>query len=236
VRWYRPYWDQIHHKMDVAGGTNDSVVRHAVEPWFTWMGAAVTSFSGVGEGPATSVAHDLLTVWLSSTLSDNADLTGIYERLAVSVSADGFPPWHEETRQQTRALVLTCLRADAASLPASTVVRLLKRFTEVDNGNAYLIVETVLAALSAGPPNEQWTELRSIAIEAAKKVRQHPMERLRSWIAVHNAGLEHGDVFPDEPDQFLSEVDFSLLLETHPYLVRQAKVIAGVKYGISIQT
>ena len=95
MSWYRPYWDQVAHKMDVAGGTNDSVIRHAVEPWFTWLGPAVTSFSGVGEGPATSAAHDLLNAWLSSTLSSSDSLASSCERLTVY--AEGLPPWHQQT-------------------------------------------------------------------------------------------------------------------------------------------
>ena len=231
VNWYRAYWDQVSHKMDVAGGTNDSVIRHAVDPWFTWLGPAITSFSGVGEGPATSLAHDLLNAWLTRTLSSSPDLVGIYERLIVY--ADGFPSWHSETRSQVQALILSCLRADAASLPASTLVQMLRKLTEIDDNHAHLIIETALTALSAGSSNEQWSELLGIAIETAERMRSHPIARLRAWIAVHNTGFEHSEIFLGTPEQFLSEISFATIAQDYPHLVRQARAIATARYGVS---
>src|SRR5205823_2872500 len=122
--WYRGYWHQINHKMDVAGGTNDSFIRHALEPVFRWLGPALTSFAGTGSGPATSAAYDLLNVWLSSTLSAPDGLPDAYEHCGVW--AEGLPPWDEETRSRVQALVLDCLSRDASRLPAATVVRVLR--------------------------------------------------------------------------------------------------------------
>jgi hypothetical protein len=123
VSWYRSYWGQVQHKMDIAGGTNDSVILHAVEPFFHWLGPAVTSFSGAGGGPATSLAHDLLNLWLSGTLSGQDDLAAAYERLCVW--AEGIPPWDTETLHRVRILILGCLRNDAPRLPAPAVTRIL---------------------------------------------------------------------------------------------------------------
>ncbi|MFI5685493.1 NACHT domain-containing protein [Streptomyces sp. NPDC051636] len=64
--WSRTYWDELRHKLDVSGGTNDSVVRHALDPVFTWLGPAVTTFLTSPGGPATSLAHDLLELLLGA--------------------------------------------------------------------------------------------------------------------------------------------------------------------------
>lgn len=232
IRWYRSYWEEVAHKMDVAGGTNDSVIRHAVEPWFNWLGPAITSFSGIREGRATSVAHDLLNAWLCSTLSGSADLGHIYQRLMVH--ADGLPPWHQETHRHIQALILTCLHADAARLPADMVAKLLGKFTQVDGSNGQLILETALAAFAADISSEQRSKLVAIAIKAANAQPADPIARLRAWIAVHNAGMDHSDVFPGSPGKFLAEIPFSSVTENYPLLVRQAEIIAATRYGITI--
>ncbi|MFJ9968590.1 NACHT domain-containing protein [Streptomyces avermitilis] len=64
--WSRTYWDELRHKLDVSGGTNDSVVRHAMDPVFAWLGPAVTTFLTSPGGPATSLAHDLLELLLGA--------------------------------------------------------------------------------------------------------------------------------------------------------------------------
>ncbi|MGD0069405.1 MAG: hypothetical protein ABSB76_39035, partial [Streptosporangiaceae bacterium] len=46
AQWHRPYWATIFHKMDISSGTNDSGVRHAVEPIFRRIGASITTFHG----------------------------------------------------------------------------------------------------------------------------------------------------------------------------------------------
>lgn len=72
--WSRSYWDEVWHKMTVSGGTNDSVVRHAMDPVFRWLGQAVTVFTPVEGAPASSLAHDLLELLLvdRSTVTDSA--------------------------------------------------------------------------------------------------------------------------------------------------------------------
>ncbi|MFJ5304923.1 NACHT domain-containing protein [Streptomyces sp. NPDC088350] len=63
--WSRSYWDDIWHKMSLSAGTNDSVVRHAMDPVFEWLGPAVTTFVAVDGAPASSLAHDLLQLLLT---------------------------------------------------------------------------------------------------------------------------------------------------------------------------
>nr|WP_229869503.1 hypothetical protein [Streptomyces inusitatus] len=64
--WSRTYWDELRHKLDVSGGTNDGVVRHAIDPVFAWLGPAVTTFLTSPGEPATSLAHDLLKLLLGA--------------------------------------------------------------------------------------------------------------------------------------------------------------------------
>ncbi|MFG2577321.1 NACHT domain-containing protein [Streptomyces sp. NPDC048481] len=79
--WSRSYWDDLWHKTGVSGGTNDSVMRHALDPVFRWLGQAVTVFSPVDGAPASSLAHDLLELLLAdrTTMSDG-ELGDLYER------------------------------------------------------------------------------------------------------------------------------------------------------------
>src|SRR5262249_19789188 len=153
------------------------IILHAVEPFFRWLGPAVTSFSGVGDGHATSAAHDLLNLWLSSTLSGQDDLTAVYERLRVW--AEGIPPWDTATLHRVRTLILSCLRNDAARLPASTVTRILEcmvprippgeRLEAADfpGQHGLLILESALAASSADLRTEQRADLAAIVAETA---------------------------------------------------------------------
>ncbi|WP_432072779.1 NACHT domain-containing protein [Streptomyces wuyuanensis] len=79
--WSRSYWDDMWHKMSISGGTNDSVVRHAMDPVFHWLGPAVATFTTVPGTPATSLAHDLLELLLADR-DEVADsrLGDLYER------------------------------------------------------------------------------------------------------------------------------------------------------------
>ncbi|MFF7475778.1 NACHT domain-containing protein [Streptomyces sp. NPDC008092] len=63
--WSRSYWDDVWHKMSLSAGTNDSVIRHAMDPVFEWLGPAVTTFVAVEGAAASSLAHDLLELLLA---------------------------------------------------------------------------------------------------------------------------------------------------------------------------
>ncbi|MFD7234920.1 NACHT domain-containing protein [Streptomyces syringium] len=98
--WSRTYWDELRHKLDMSGGTNDGVVRHAMDPVFTWLGPAVTTFLTSPGGPATSLAHDLLELLLGA-----ADLPpGEQEALRARVlrGLESLPP---EVRERIRRLL-----------------------------------------------------------------------------------------------------------------------------------
>lgn len=88
--WSRTYWDEIRHKMDVSGGTNDSVVRHAMDPVFAWLGPAVTTFLTSPGGPATSLAHDVLELLLGAGELPNGEEDAV--RTRVLRALDNVPP------------------------------------------------------------------------------------------------------------------------------------------------
>ena len=125
AQWHRPYWGAIFHKMDISGGTNDSAVRHAVEPLFRWIGASITTFHGSPRGHASSIAHDLTHLWLARALDPGgSNLTSAYDQLAVV-----FGPHHLwDAQMQTDAikLVLHFLQLDTERLPAAMVIGYLE--------------------------------------------------------------------------------------------------------------
>ena len=245
IAWYRPYWDQVHHKMDIAAGTNDSVILHAVEPFFRWLGSAVTSFSGVGDGPATSMAHDLLNLWLSGTLSGQDDLTAAYERMRVW--AEGIPPWDAETLHRVRTLILSCLRNDASRLPASTVTRILGYMTsrtppgepsgaaDFPRRHGLLILQTAVAA-SPGLETGQRASLAAIIAETAAAMCEDPDPAiaLQAWVLAHHAGFTHSELSRETPEQFFTRLPLAVTAARNPQLMRQVKAIAATHYGVSI--
>ncbi|WP_433544851.1 NACHT domain-containing protein [Streptomyces sp. CA-294286] len=166
--WSRAYWSDIQHKMGVAGGTNDSIVRHAVDPMFRHFGAAVTSFFGEARGgTAASYAHDLTELWLLSSLeATDAELAGHYLRCTLLLD-------HARHRDapfghRVTALVLAQLRTDASRLPVEVVAEVLLAASGVASG---ALVET-MARIAVGrldeadgdgrenPTNEEWALIR----------------------------------------------------------------------------
>ncbi|WP_240926066.1 hypothetical protein [Streptomyces sp. JB150] len=104
--WSRTYWHELRHKADVSDGTNDGVVRHVMDPVYTWLGPAVTTFLTSPGGPATSLAHDVLTLLLG---------------------APELPPGEEDA---VRARVLGGLR----DLPPEVRARIRRLLTARDGG------------------------------------------------------------------------------------------------------
>ncbi|WP_190113284.1 NACHT domain-containing protein [Streptomyces cinnamoneus] len=116
VVWSRTYWQQVQHKMDVSGGTNDSVVRHAMDPVFEWLGPTVSTFVGVGDGPASSAAHDLIRLWLSSRLGAPVDdVVRLYRRCSLLLGLETALPG--DTRDGVALLLIGLLHNDADRLP-----------------------------------------------------------------------------------------------------------------------
>ncbi|WP_327187230.1 NACHT domain-containing protein [Streptomyces sp. NBC_01334] len=82
VVWQRTYWKEIWHKMDLAAGTNDGVALQALRPLFESLGPLFTTFNGGGSTLATSVAHDLLKLWLhGGTGMSLVETQALYRRI-----------------------------------------------------------------------------------------------------------------------------------------------------------
>jgi hypothetical protein len=155
LEWHRGYWDELDHKLDLSAGTNDSMIRHAMEPVFRWLGPGLMTFRSAGDGPATSVAHDLIELSLRRTAggssdADGEELAALYRRLESVF--DPPPTWDAEHRDRAITLTLQHLRADAARLPALDVARYLRAtLTQGFRGRGILaLVPEVAAAALAG--------------------------------------------------------------------------------------
>ena len=162
--------------MDVFSGTNDSGVRHAVKPMFRRIGASITTFHGSASGHASSIAHDLMNLWLSRVLdSDNSDLADAYDRL--SMVFDSRPLWDAQMQVNAVKLVLDFLQLDAARLPAATVTRYLKAAMELaddDDTVLKLILEDALSTLSTESADDDQREvLTKIVADALSAMRKH---------------------------------------------------------------
>jgi hypothetical protein len=128
AQWHRPYWAAIFHKMDISSGTNDSGVRHAIEPMFRRIGASITTFHGSADEGASSLAHDLMHLWLSRTLDpDDTNLASAYNRLSIVFGSQ--PLWDVQMQADAAKLVLEFMQHDAVRLPAAAVIRYLKAAT-----------------------------------------------------------------------------------------------------------
>ena len=163
VIWQRPYSADINYKMDISSGTNDSAVRHAVEPLFEQLGPAITSFIGVGDGPAASVAHLLIELWLSRNLHPDQDPSPAYERLAAIFGPR--PMYDTAMQHRLLKLALSMLRSDVASLPAASVVQYLNATLAMvgdDHQLRQLIHQIAASAISAEQDTGLKDELKEI--------------------------------------------------------------------------
>jgi hypothetical protein len=154
VLWSRAPWSWIPHQVDVAGGTVEAVVRHALDPVLERLGAAVTAFVGHG-GSATSAAHDLVDLWLTSALdADRAALAAAYGRCAIMVAR--WPERETGSRARLLTVVLSSLRVDAPVLPANLVIGLLQDAADLVDDHprlAELLRDCAGSALAGGPLN-----------------------------------------------------------------------------------
>ena len=234
AQWHRPYWAAIFHKMDISSGTNDSGVRHAVEPMFRRIGASITTFHGSASGHASSIAHDLMHLWLSRALdSDNGDLADAYDRL--SIVFDSRPLWDAQMQVDAVKLVLGFLQLDAARLPAATVIRYLKAAMELadqDDTVLELILEDALSALSTESADDDQREmLTQIVADVLSAMRKHGLPAaLLAWLTLHRGGIAYAHLFGEDPGSFMEEVAGSQIPETHPGLFKQAYSIMAARY------
>jgi hypothetical protein len=189
VQWHRSYWADIFHKMYISSGTNDSGIRHAVEPLFRWIGASITTFHGSPSGHASSVANDLMHLWLSRVLdSGDSELADAYDRL--SIVFDSRPLWDAQLQVGAIKLVLDCMQHDAPRLPATTVTRYLKAASELadqDDTVLKLILEGALSALRTesvdGDQREMLTQIVADTLSALHETRPDLVRQAHSMMA-----------------------------------------------------
>jgi hypothetical protein len=239
AEWHRPYWDSIFHKMDISGGTNDSAVRHAIEPVFRAVGAIVTTFHGSADGRSSSLAHDLIQLWLSRTLAiDGTDLPALYDRLSVIYDSRSLPD--EQARADAAKLLLDFLHRDAARLQPATVIRHLTaamNLADRDDLTLQLVLEGALSAMEAGQAgDDERRVLTRIATDAlsAAHTRGYPAT-LEMWLTLHGHPAEYAFLFGDDPETFMAEVGRSQIRETHPRLFQRALATMTARYpGIKL--
>jgi hypothetical protein len=180
AQWHRPYWASIFHKMDVSSGTNDSGVRHAVEPMFRRIGASITTFHGSADAGASSIAHDLMQLWLSRTLdADDTELARAYDRLSI-VFGDR-PLWDTQMQLDVAKLVLDLLQLDAPRLPTAAVIRYLKAAMRLAGENDVLLRLTLEGARSAlrteSIGDDQREALTQLAADAVSAMQERGLVR-----------------------------------------------------------
>ena len=231
AQWHRAYWGSIFYKMDISGGTNDSAVRHAIEPLFRWIGASVTTFHGSASGHASSVAHDLMHLWLSRALDrDDSNLADAYERL--SIIFDSHLLWDTQMQVDAVKLTLHFLQLDAARLPTATTIRCLKaavNLAEQDDTILKLTLDGTLSALRAGSGNESQREtLTQIAADILSIMQNHGLHAaLLAWITLHSGDAAYAHLFTERPKEFMAKITHSSIQETHPDLLMQAQSIVA---------
>ncbi|MFI5805282.1 NACHT domain-containing protein [Streptomyces sp. NPDC051561] len=159
--WRREYWYQLQHKMSVSGGTNDSLVRHALDPMFRHFGAAVTTFHGEGGGgAAASFAHDLMDLWLAGRLgADDEELTAKYRRCARLLSHAHIPG--PDFGDKASRLIYEQLAVDCRRLPVSVVLEVLNAgFTELAGTQRdWLRVRIAMDLLDSADPEHTEAEI-----------------------------------------------------------------------------
>ncbi|MFJ2743390.1 NACHT domain-containing protein [Streptomyces sp. NPDC087440] len=126
--WWRNGSREARHKMVVADVSHDEVLRHALDPFFRYFGAALDTFHGAAGGYASSMAHDLLELWLTSHLDpSDGELAVRYERCIGLISQlQGMPV---DVTDRLAALLYGQLLNDATRLPVDVVHRLLASWT-----------------------------------------------------------------------------------------------------------
>ena len=231
AQWHRPYWAAIFHKMDISSGTNDSAVRHAVEPMFRRIGASITTFHGSASGHASSIAHDLMHLWLSRALDADSDLVDAYDRLSIVFGSR--PLWDAQMQIDAAKLVLDFLQLDAARLPSATVTRHLKAAMELahqDDTVLKLILEGALSALRTESVDDQREVLTQIIVDVLSAMRRHGLPAaLLAWLVLHRDGIAYAHLFGEDPESFMAKVADSQVAETHPGLLTQATSMMEVR-------
>jgi hypothetical protein len=147
--------------MHLSDHRSQDMLRHAVQPVLDRMPETLTHFTVHGPGDAGSVAHGLLSLWLTSMLDDDTEaLARAYDRVVSAIAAPD--RWSDETEVEsvvaTFTIVFRSLARDASRLPSADVVRWLTALTRRPAFLRDRHVPDVLAGLERVP--EEGRELR----------------------------------------------------------------------------
>jgi hypothetical protein len=133
-----------------------------MEAW--GVGRSVMTFLGIGDGPATSIAHALIELWLSRTLRPDNDPSASYELVATLLGPRRL--WDPQMQRQAARLVPSTLRSDTARMPAASIISYLNAALDLagdDDQIRTLILECALTATSATQDPYRQDQLAQIA-------------------------------------------------------------------------
>ncbi|NUS11469.1 MAG: hypothetical protein HOY69_08715 [Streptomyces sp.] len=233
IAWTRSYAEDVRRKMDVSGGTNDSVVAHAMEPVFDLLGPQLLEFSGYGHGRATSLAHDLLEILLIGRVAPHrADLL----ETAYQHVPKWFGPWRGVSVRASE-VVLGLLAEDARWLPPDAVANVLARLDEVLDVAELSddrVLSAALTALDARPAERDRDVLLTFVLRASQAhwVREGRRwipdgnRAWHAWVALHDHGLGAA-IYGADARQMLRDGDVAAL---PPTLRRDVRRVAAAYY------
>ncbi|MFJ4876739.1 NACHT domain-containing protein [Streptomyces sp. NPDC088745] len=182
--WARQGWVEARHKMVVADVSHDEILRHALDPFFRRFGAALDTFHGPPGAPATSWAHDLLEVWLTSHLgTSDAELTARYERCVPLLDA---ARGSQFDYARLRPLLLGQALHDAPRLPLDRVSQMVRSWAHMEPETVALQARVAIRALDACPRGGG--EPSGDMPMPARVLRAHLLEMLAE-LAEHNPGV-----------------------------------------------
>jgi hypothetical protein len=184
--------------------------------------------------PAHSVTHTLLNLWLARTLPDNANaLSTMYQEGVVFLERNMSVDW--KTSYRVAMLLLNCLREDIQCLPAEQVVRFLEAIVpHVDEDARGLrnALGIVFTGLSIEMPDDWKVKLGAIGGACADRQRSvEPVEALRTWMMVHQAGIADPTPLVDDPLSFLLSIRLPNELDGHEALIAEVRRIVETRYA-----
>ncbi|GIJ52780.1 hypothetical protein Vau01_002960 [Virgisporangium aurantiacum] len=180
--WSREFVPAIAAIQSASNGSAAAAAKHAIEPMIDRFAPALMLFSSHGDR-ATSVAHDLLDVWLAGAL-DAGDLDARYARLATHLSAAS-----GDAIRPVLLVALSQLRHDIDRLTGSAELvldRVLNSRASRDPEIATALAECVLVGLSAGRHGRFDPVAREVIRNAFLNCA--PSDRLRVWTRLHESG------------------------------------------------
>ena len=131
-----PQWsvglaEQFQQRLQFTCDIDDDIAAHALSPFFSDLGSAVTTFVGYSTERCTSYAHALLRLWMaSSTKAGPRQLTEAYDE-CIELAVKGSIRFAGSSDKNFRQIVLRQLGVDLMRLPADWRVTVRDKLTEL---------------------------------------------------------------------------------------------------------